>query len=348
VPDTPLDARFDAPHASRRPLYRDQAGREGLEAELVSRLTAGLEPESVRRTLVRALDGERSSVVTLVCLLDASGSITAVRELVDEITARTDEDSRAGDSLVRDRADELTRLFVEHEAGCAIVAELLRARSITAAAVDDPLGDVDELIAAWARHFDAAVVRSEEASVALHSLGSAALLERATAETVALLDGWGLLGRERRVLQIGCGIGRFERALAPRVAEAHGVDVSPGMLRAAERRCAGLRNVRLARTTGKDLRGWGDASLDLVYAVETFPYVTLRGALAASYVAEAARVLAPGGTLVVCGWSLHDDASVDGAALARLTTAHGLRPLSAGERRLSLSDALVWAYVKGQ
>ncbi|MGZ8458437.1 MAG: hypothetical protein ACXWZ4_17660, partial [Gemmatirosa sp.] len=31
----------------------------------------------------------------------------------------TDEDSRAGDSLVRDRADALTRLFVENEAACA-------------------------------------------------------------------------------------------------------------------------------------------------------------------------------------------------------------------------------------
>ena len=41
-----------------------------------------------------------------------------MRELVDEITARTDDDSRAGDSLVRDRADELTRLFVENESAC--------------------------------------------------------------------------------------------------------------------------------------------------------------------------------------------------------------------------------------
>jgi SAM-dependent methyltransferase len=341
-----VTAPFDAHHASRRPLYRDQAGREGLEAELVSRLTAGLEPEAARRTLVRALDGERSPVVTLVCLLEACGTVTAVRELVDEITARADEDSRAGDSLVRDRADELTRLFVEHEAGCAVVADLLRARAMTAAEVDDPLGDADELVSAWARHFDAAVARSEEASVAPHSLGSAALLERATAEVVALLDGWGLLAADRRVLQIGCGVGRFERALAPRVAEAHGADVSAGMLRAAERRCAGLRNVRLTRTSGRDLRAWGDASVDLVYAVGTFPYVTLRGALAAAYVAEAARVLTPGGALVICGWSLRDDAQADAAELQRLAEAHGLATLAAGERRLSLSDGAVWRMEK--
>jgi hypothetical protein len=69
--------------------------------------------------LVRGLDGELSPRAVLAQLLLGQGSVTAVRELVDEITARTDEDSRAGDSLVRDRADELTRLFVENEAGFA-------------------------------------------------------------------------------------------------------------------------------------------------------------------------------------------------------------------------------------
>lgn len=106
-------------HAPRRALHRDRPGREGMEAELVSRLTQALGPEPARRALVRALDGELSPRATLAQLLLACGSVTAVRELVDEITARTDEDSRAGDSLVRDRADELTRLFVENEEAVA-------------------------------------------------------------------------------------------------------------------------------------------------------------------------------------------------------------------------------------
>ena len=109
----------DPGHATTRPLRRDQPGREGLEAELVARLTRDVGPESARRTLLRCLDGELSPRATLAMLLRTQGSVTAVRELVDEITARTDEDSRAGDSLVRDRADALTRLFVENEAACA-------------------------------------------------------------------------------------------------------------------------------------------------------------------------------------------------------------------------------------
>lgn len=108
----------DPGHASRRTLRRDQPGREGLEAELVARLTRDVGPDSARRTLLRCLDGELSPRATLAMLLLAQGSVSAVRELVDEITARTDEDSRAGDSLVRDRADALTRLFVENEAAC--------------------------------------------------------------------------------------------------------------------------------------------------------------------------------------------------------------------------------------
>jgi hypothetical protein len=106
-------------HPARRELRRDQPGREGMEAELVTRLTRDVSPEAARRALLRCLDGELSPRATLAMLLLAQGSVTAVRELVDEITARTDEDSRAGDSLVRDRADELTRLFVENEAACA-------------------------------------------------------------------------------------------------------------------------------------------------------------------------------------------------------------------------------------
>jgi hypothetical protein len=126
----------DAHRAGRRDLHRDQPGREGIEAELVSRLTAGISPEPGRRALVRCLDGELTPRAALVQILLASASVTALRELVDEITARADEDSRAGDSLVRDRADALTRLFVENEEACARFAERLRRDAAVAGAAE--------------------------------------------------------------------------------------------------------------------------------------------------------------------------------------------------------------------
>lgn len=109
---------FEAGHAARRELHRDRPGREGMEAELVERLTAELSPTAARHTLARCLDGAVTPPAALAHLLLTCRSVTLVRELVDEITARTDEDSRAGDALVRDRADAITRLFVENAAAC--------------------------------------------------------------------------------------------------------------------------------------------------------------------------------------------------------------------------------------
>ena len=109
--------------------------------------------------------------------------------------------------------------------------------------------------------------------MALYSLGDAALLDRATAEVVGLLEQLGVLAPEREVLDIGCGIGRFVQALAAQVAAVVGIDIAPGMIAAAQQRCAGLSNVRLLLTSGRDLAGFGCASFDLVLAVDTVPYL---------------------------------------------------------------------------
>src|SRR2546421_12542602 len=69
-------------------------------------------------------------------------------------------------------------------------------------------------VARAAALFDAWVKASEEASVALYSLGDPALLAVATAEVVQLFEAWELLGDDRVILQIGGGIGRVESALA--------------------------------------------------------------------------------------------------------------------------------------
>jgi hypothetical protein len=130
---------FDGAPGARRTLHRDRPGREGVEAELVSRLAAGLGPEPARRALVRCLDGELTARAALAQLLLVTRSVTAVRELVDEVTARADADSRAGDSLVRDRADALTRLVGETEGACA--RALARAAAADAASGGDDGAD---------------------------------------------------------------------------------------------------------------------------------------------------------------------------------------------------------------
>ena len=102
---------------------------EGPESEVVRRLTNGIEPEPVRHVLVRCLGGELTAAEALIALLAESGSPAVVRQAVDEVTRRADEDSRAGDSMVRDRVDDLTKLIVDPEDGADRMANQLARRS---------------------------------------------------------------------------------------------------------------------------------------------------------------------------------------------------------------------------
>ena len=56
-----------------------------------------------------------------------------------------------------------------------------------------------------------------------------------------------------RALEIGCGIGRVMRALAPYVAEIHGVDVSADMIRQSHEWLAGVAHARTHENSGVDL-----------------------------------------------------------------------------------------------
>ena len=161
--------------------------------------------------------------------------------------------------------------------------------------------------------FDAAVARAPEASVALYSLGDPATLARATDELVAWLAAETLIGPDRDVLDLGCGIGRVAAALAPLCRSVLGVDVSAGMIAAARLRHDGP-NLRFALGDGSFLP---DAAFDLVLAVDSMPYMVQAG-VADRAVADAARALRPGGALAMLNLSYrgldHDRAAARGWA----------------------------------
>ncbi|MBT9257026.1 class I SAM-dependent methyltransferase [Phycicoccus sp. MAQZ13P-2] len=119
------------------------------------------------------------------------------------------------------------------------------------------------------------------------------------AEVAASLDHLRELGSlplPGRALDFGCGAGRTAIALAATFEEVTGLDVSPGMLRAARSLDTSGR-CRFVLSERDDLAGHGDGSFDLVYSSLVLQH--LPPDLGWSMLAELARVTAPGGALVV-------------------------------------------------
>jgi SAM-dependent methyltransferase len=115
--------------------------------------------------------------------------------------------------------------------------------------------------------------------------------ERA-AETRDRLAGLLTLTGDERALDVGTGAGAFAIALAPLVREVVGVDVVPELLDQARARAP--ENLQLVEADGRSLP-FGDATFDLVVSARTLHH-TSRPELV---VAEMARVLRPGGTMLM-------------------------------------------------
>ena len=239
----------------------------------------------------------------------------------------------------RDRLVALRALFRAN----AGAWETVRRAFLLALHDHQPEGRGSETAAAWARVYDALARDAPEVGVALHSLGDADALAAATREVVADLVARGLVGETTRVVEVGCGTGRFEEALAPLCASVTGLDVSEGMLARARARCAHLPNVAFARSTGVDLAGLAPGSADLVLFVDSFPYIVMAGeAAVAAHWRDAARALAPGGALVIANYSYAGDPAGDTAAFARRAEAEGLAATRIGERPFRLWDGAVF------
>ena len=104
---------------------------------------------------------------------------------------------------------------------------------------------------ALGRRFRPRVAVAPEASVAAYSLNDPAVLAAATAEIVEWLAREGLIGPDRDVLDLGCGIGRVSAALAPRCRSVLGLDVSPKMVAEARRRHGAVPGLRFDTTPGR-------------------------------------------------------------------------------------------------
>jgi ubiquinone/menaquinone biosynthesis C-methylase UbiE len=98
---------------------------------------------------------------------------------------------------------------------------------------------------------------------------------------------------DARVLDLGCGIGRIMRPLAPLCREIVGVDISEKMVEQGREYLAGVPNARLVRTGGAELPTVADGSIDFLYSLICLIHVDKRTAF--RYLREIQRVLAPEG-----------------------------------------------------
>ena len=95
-----------------------------------------------------------------------------------------------------------------------------------------------------------------------------------------------------RVVDLGCGIGRVLRYLAPHCSEIVGIDVSEEMAEMARAHLEGVSNASVVVTDGGSLPGIEDGSVDFLYSLLCLIHVDRRSAY--RYLLEMRRALRPG------------------------------------------------------
>ena len=135
------------------------------------------------------------------------------------------------------------------------------------------------------------------------------------------------LGADDRLLDVGCGTGAASRSAASVAASVVGIDLSPEMIRQAQRLAGGFANVHFEIADSEHLP-FEDGAFTAVLCSNSFHHYPDP----ARAVLEMTRVLAPGGRIVI------GDACSDRAA-ARVADMF-LRRFEPGHVRLYRSDEL--------
>lgn len=268
------------------------------------------------------LAGDSAPHMALLQLFISSDDESAARAQLDGAIA-------SASAAECERLSELTSLWAASPDAYAIVSRIHRL-AIQANTAERP-------IAALRNLFDGAAAISPEAGVALYSLGDPAALERATSEVIGLMRLWRLFTSDSVVAEIGCGSGRFLRALAPLTRAVVGLDISEAMLRRAGHDGMHCRNLLLLNVDGSGLAMLRDSAFDLVLAIDSFPYIVQAGAGNAHF-ADCARVLKPGGQLLIMNFAYSVPIDQQRVQVAELAERHGFAILRNGSSDLQSWD----------
>ena len=258
---------------------------------------------SIAEALAARLRDAIPANVALMQLLMEAPSLAAAKEALALVPRL--------DPTLATAAETVARLLMAHPAAWTVVHGVTDSVDHLASG-----GTADAALDHWRRAFDRLAETSPEAGVALYALGSPDLLDAATSEVIDALQAWGLVGPRHDVFDLGCGIGRFAAALAPRVRSVLGSDLSDRMVAEARRRNR-QPNVRFVQGSGHD-----------------------------RHIGEMGRVLRPGGAAVILNYSYRGDPERDGRDLAAAADACGLAVTAPAVSGLRLWDAAVYRLAK--
>jgi len=110
------------------------------------------------------------------------------------------------------------------------------------------------------------------------------------------------LNSEDRVLELGCGVGRIGRELAPHCAHWTGVDISERMISHARERLGHLGNAEFFQLERTSLDRIADDSLTKAYSVAVLCHMDKEDLYL--YLQELHRTVRPGGVIYVETWNL--------------------------------------------
>ena len=106
----------------------------------------------------------------------------------------------------------------------------------------------------------------------------------------------GFVARDKRMLEIGCGVGRMTFALAKRFATVEAVDISGEMIRRAKelQERKGISNIHFRVGSGRDLEGYPSDSMDFCFSYIVFQHIP-DVSMILNYILEIGRVLKENG-----------------------------------------------------
>lgn len=119
--------------------------------------------------------------------------------------------------------------------------------------------------------------------------------ERSAEVTRQILNDTVKINEDDVFLEIGCGIGRVGKALAPHIKHWIGSDISSGMIKQASDYLEGTENKSLHILEDCSLKQFANESVDVVYCTVVFMHLLEWDRY--KYIKESMRILKPGGRI---------------------------------------------------